>query len=95
MESMYDFREIALATMRDHNRAALERMQKDGTLEDLLHELVQEAEDKVNSIAFDLRKQNPLPDNFLERVRRLNQYLAVAREFAASELVEFLSVPEG
>lgn len=92
---MYNYREIALATLREHNRAALDRMRREGTLEDFLDELVEQTEGNRDTIAYQLNKKTPLPEDFMDRVRRLNGDAAVAREIAASELVEFLSVPEG
>ena len=64
-------------------------LKANGTLEEHLDEKQQEAEDNETALMSKMQQRNPLPEDFMERVKRLNQDAWTAREIVMSELTEF------
>jgi hypothetical protein len=82
------YRELLEENLKNHWPELRRQLQSEGNLESYLSETSEEAHQAFNRQVRELKKLNPEPEGFLERVSWLRQIYQAADEFVRLNLIQ-------
>ena len=85
---MKTYSQMTQVFLQQNNKQELARLEKEGTLDQFINDVEELFGDQEQLIIRQMSKN--LPDEYLERVRSLQQAEMVARETTTQDLTEFL-----
>jgi len=85
---MKTYSQMTQVFLQQNNKQELARLEKEGTLDQFMNDVEELFGDQEQLIIRQMSKN--LPDEYLERVRSLQQAEMVARETTTQDLTEFL-----